>query len=207
MGAPTDDAAVPDHLRAGEPGLAPSVAGSVGWPVPVGFSLGLASAALVLAIATAVVTIADGDLFIISLVPGLLAAALIGGVVAVRRAGHPMGTLLCAYGLAGAVCVAAFAYARLAVVHSPRWPPFGVPVMWMTSWDFAPSNCFGALVFVGLPARSPVVAAVAARSVGSGDLRRPGDGGKCLRSGEYGFLVRRPAESVCGPGAGVRDNS
>ena len=99
-----------------------------------------------LAIATVVVTIADGDLFIISLVPGLLAAALIGGVVAVRRAGHPMGTLLCAYGLVGAVCVAAFAYARLAVVHSPRWPPFGVPVMWMTSWDFAPSNCFGALV-------------------------------------------------------------
>jgi signal transduction histidine kinase len=93
-----------------------------------------------------VVTIADGDLFIISLVPGLLAAALTGGVVAIRRPGHPMGLLLCAYGLAGAVCVAAFAYGRLAIAHPPGSVPLGVPVMWLTSWDYAPSNCFGALV-------------------------------------------------------------
>ena len=57
-----------------------------------------------------------------------------------------MGVLLCGYGLAAAVCVAAFAYARAAVVHFPGSLPSGVPVMWMTSWDYAPAQCLGALV-------------------------------------------------------------
>jgi signal transduction histidine kinase len=124
----------------------PQSAGSVRWPVSAGFSWGLASAALALAIATVVITAADGDLFVILLVPGVLAAALMGGLVAARRPGHPMGALLWAYGLAYAVCVAMFAYARAAVVHFPGSLPFGVPVMWMTSWDYVPAQCLGALV-------------------------------------------------------------
>ena len=39
-----------------------------------------------------------------------------------------------------------FAYARAAVVHFPGSLPFGVPVMWMTSWDYVPAQCLGALV-------------------------------------------------------------
>jgi len=57
-----------------------------------------------------------------------------------------MGTLPCAYGLASAVCVATFAYARAAVVHFPGLQPFGVHVMWMTSWDYGLTECLGALV-------------------------------------------------------------
>jgi signal transduction histidine kinase len=142
----THGAADRDHLRAGDQGWSPLSVRSVRWPVSAGCSWGLASAALALGIATVVIAVADGELFIISLVPGSLAAALMGGLVAVRRPGHPMGTLLSAYGLAYAACVAVFAYARAAVVHYPGSLPFGVPVMWMTSWDYVPAQCLGALV-------------------------------------------------------------
>ena len=98
--------------------------------------------------ATVVLAVADGDVFII---PGLLAvisAALMGGLVAVRRPGQPIGTLLCAFGLAGAACDAAFAYGHAAVVHFPGRLPYGVPIMWVTSWDYVPAI---ALLLLVLP--------------------------------------------------------
>ena len=146
MGELTRDAA--GQLHVGEPGRSPPPVRSVRWPGSAGFCWGLASAALVLAVATVVIAVVDGDLFMISLLPGALAAALMGVLVAVRRPGHPMGALLCGYGLASTVCVAAFAYARAAVVHFPGLLPFGTPVMWMTSWDYAPSNCLGGLILL-----------------------------------------------------------
>jgi signal transduction histidine kinase len=85
-----------------------------------------------------VLAVADGDVFII---PGLLAvvtAALMGGLVAVRRPGESMGTLLCAFGLAGAACAAVAAYARAAEFHFSGSLPYGVPMMWATSWDYVP---------------------------------------------------------------------
>jgi signal transduction histidine kinase len=134
------------QLRASELGRSPSPVRSVRWPVSAGFCWILASAALALVIATVVITAADGDLFLIPLVPVVLAAALIGVLVAVRRPGHPMGTLLCVYGLASAACIVTLAYARAAVVHFPGSLPFGVPVLWMTSWDYLPSGFLGALI-------------------------------------------------------------
>ena len=92
VGTMTPDAA--DQLRTGAVGRSPSPVRSVRWPVSAGLCTGLASAAIALVIATVVITTADGDLFLISLVPVVLAAALIGVLVAVRRPGHPMGTLL-----------------------------------------------------------------------------------------------------------------
>ena len=145
VGALTRDANARE-LRAGELGGRSPSAGSGRWLVSVGFSWGLASAALALAIATVVIAIADGDLFMISLVPGPVAAAMMGGLVAARRPGHPMGTLLCAYGLTCAVCDGAFAYARAAVVHFPGSLPFGTPMMWATSWDYVPAVTVGALI-------------------------------------------------------------
>ena len=146
VGALTHDAAVPDHLRVGELGQAPSPTAAGRWPVSVGFSWGLAALALALAITTVAIAVADSDVFIISLVPGPVSAALMGGLVSVRRPGQPMGTLLCVYGLSGAVCGAAFAYARAAVVHLPGSLPFGVPAMWMTSWDYVPAVAIQPLV-------------------------------------------------------------
>ena len=136
MGAPTRDTA--DKLRLGEPGRSPRSARPAWWPTSAGFCWGLAAAALALTIAMVVIAVADGDFFIVPLVPGLLAAALIGGVVAARRPGHPMGTLLCGYGLVAAVAVADFAYAHAAAVHFAGSLPFGVPAMWIGSWDFVP---------------------------------------------------------------------
>ena len=117
-----------------------------GWPVPVGLSVGLASAAAALTVATVVLTVADGEVFITSLVPGALGAAMMGGLVAVRRPGHPMGTLLCALALAEAVSNGAFAYAHAAVARFPDLLPFGKPMMWMTSWDYAPALGLGVLI-------------------------------------------------------------
>ena len=145
MGAPTT-AAVPDHLRAGELGQAPSPAGPVRWPVSVGFSWGLAALALALIIATTVIAVADGDVLIILLVPGQLAATLMGGLVAVRRPGQPMGMLLCAYGISGAVCASIFAYAHAAIVHFPGSLPAGRATMWITSWDYVLPITLQALV-------------------------------------------------------------
>jgi two-component system, NarL family, sensor kinase len=118
----------------------------VRWPVSVGFCWSLASAALALTVAVLVIAVSDGDLFFIALVPGVLTAALMGCLVGVRRLGHPMGALLSAFGLAGAACMTAFAYARAAVIHFPASLPFGVPMMWATSWDYALPYCMGAFV-------------------------------------------------------------
>jgi two-component system, NarL family, sensor kinase len=146
MEAVTRVVAVPDHLWAGELGRAPSSSGSVRWPVSAGFSWALASVALVLAIAMVVMAVADGDVFVIALVPGPAAAALIGGLVAVRSPGQPMGTLLCAFGLAGAACSAAFEYAHAAVGHFAGSLPAGTPMMWVTSWDWVPVIAFQVLI-------------------------------------------------------------
>jgi two-component system NarL family sensor kinase len=130
--------AAADHL--GTRGLSGAQAPtrSVPWWVSVKFSWSLALAALVLVAVTVVLAVADGNVFMI---PGLLAvvtAALMGGLVAVRRPGEPIGTLLCGFGLAGGVCVAAFVYARAAVVHIRGSLPYGGPMMWATSWDYVP---------------------------------------------------------------------
>ena len=96
--------------------------------------------------ATVVMTVADGDLVIISLVPGVVGAALMGGLVAARRPGHPMGPLLCAIALADAVCDGTFAYAHAAMVRFPGALPFGVPMMWLSAWDYVPAISLGVLV-------------------------------------------------------------
>ena len=90
--APTYDAAVPD-LRAGERDRGPPSAALVRWPVSVGFFWSLATTALLLVITTVVVTVADGDLFIIWLVPGLIGAAMMGSLVTARRPARPMATM------------------------------------------------------------------------------------------------------------------
>src|SRR5215469_13118419 len=111
-----------------------------------GFAVGLASASVALAVATTVIAIADGDLFIVALVPGALGAATMGGLVAARRPGHPMGVLLGAIALTAAVCDVTFAYGRAAVLHLPGSLPGGQSVMWLSSWDFVPPVCLTILV-------------------------------------------------------------
>jgi signal transduction histidine kinase len=122
-------------------------AGAFCWMTTPGFAFGLASASVALAVATTVIAIADGDLFIIvALVPGALGAATMGGLVAVRRPGHPMGLLLGAIALTAALCDLTVAYGRAAILHFPGSLPGGQPVMWLNSWDFVPAECFTVLV-------------------------------------------------------------
>jgi signal transduction histidine kinase len=99
----------------------------------------LVCTSLVLAAATAVTAIADGDLFMLALLPGPIVAAAMGGLVTTRQPGHRVGTLLCAFGAVGGVNNAMFAYARAAVVHFPGTLPFGEIALWTVNWDFLPT--------------------------------------------------------------------
>ncbi len=131
-----------DHLPVGEPNHARRRAAWVLWLLSARFCWGLAVAALLLSLAAVGIAATDGDLFLIPLVPSTVAAALIGGLVASRRPGHPVGVLLSGFGFTGAVCLWVDAYARAAVVGFPRSLPFARPVMWMTAWDYvAPFAC------------------------------------------------------------------
>jgi len=104
-------------------------------------------AALVLLTVTTALAIADGDVFILAFIPGAAVSAVLGGLIAVRRPGHPIGTLLCASALASAQSDCVFAYARAAVVHHPGALPFGTQAMWLAGWDFVPAATLAALVF------------------------------------------------------------
>jgi signal transduction histidine kinase len=140
------DATIPDYLQADDPGPVPPATRLARWPVSARFSWSLAAAALALAVVTMAIAIADGNWFILAILPGPMGATCMGGLVAVRRPGQPMGTLLCAYGLSGTACSGAAAYALAAVAHSPAWLPAGKPMMWVTSWDWVPAITFQVLV-------------------------------------------------------------
>jgi hypothetical protein len=112
----TPDVTGSDQLPAGEPGDTQGPAGSVKWLLSARFCWGLAAATLLVSLASIGIAAADGDLFLIVLVPSPLAAALMGGLVASRRPGHLMGVLLAGYAFIGMVNNLVFAYARAAVV-------------------------------------------------------------------------------------------
>jgi len=137
----TPAVAIPGPPGTPGPARRPPAGGQARRTVPAAVSWVLASAALTLAVATVVICAVDGDLFIISLVPGSIGAATMGGLVVARRPGHRMGPLLCAIALADAISEATFGYARAAVVHDPGGLPFGVPAMWATSWDYVLAEC------------------------------------------------------------------
>jgi two-component system NarL family sensor kinase len=101
--------------------------------------------ATIVALAAAVLAALGRDVSLF-LLPEPLAFAGIGCVLLVRRPGHPMGPLLCLIGLADAISVVPFAYARYTVVHSPRALPFGTAMLWMSTWDFAPGTSLVGLV-------------------------------------------------------------
>jgi len=138
----TPDVIGSDRLPAGEPSQAQRPAGSCRWLLSARFCWWLAVATLLLCLASIGIAAADGDLFLILLVPGSLVAAPMGGLVASRRPGHLMGVVLAGYGVTGAACLLVMAYARAAVVRFPGSLPFARPAMWMTAWDSIPAFAF-----------------------------------------------------------------
>jgi signal transduction histidine kinase len=139
------------QLPAGEPSHAQRPAGSLRWLLSARFCWGLAVTALLLSLAVTVIAAADGDLFLIPLVPNVLAAALMGGLVASRRPGHLMGVLLGGFGFTAAVDLLAFTYARAAMVRFPGSLPFARPLMWVTAWDYVPPFTFVLLLVLVFP--------------------------------------------------------
>src|SRR5690348_3798306 len=136
----------PDDLPAGALIHGHRPAGSIRWLLSARFCWSLSIVALLLNMATVGIAVADGDLFMILCVSGLLAETLICALVASHRPGHPMGVLLCSYVFTAAAALWAFAYARAAVVHFPGVLPFGRQVLWATGWDFAPVFALAALI-------------------------------------------------------------
>lgn len=120
--------------------------GQARWRFSLRFTWALGAAALVLLTATAVLAIADGDAYILVLIPGTAVSAVFGGLIALRRPGHPIGTLLCASALAGAISDWVFCYAHAAVIRYPGALPFGTQAMWMAAWDYVPAVALGTLL-------------------------------------------------------------
>ena len=129
-------------MPAGEPGQARRPTGSLRWVLSARFCWGLGGATLLLNLTSTGIVAADGDLFLLPLVPVAPIAALMGAMVASRRGGHPMGVLLVGYAFTGAVALLGDAYGRAAVVDFPGALPFATPAMWMTAWTFIPSFAF-----------------------------------------------------------------
>jgi signal transduction histidine kinase len=94
--------------------------------------------ATVLAFATAALAVAGHDVSAF-LVPGILGFAWMGWVLLAKRPGHPMGPLLCLIGLVNAVSDLVFAYARYGLVHAPGALPTATPMLWVSTWDYAPA--------------------------------------------------------------------
>ena len=151
MGAPPEQATVPGQLspppvREGRRSRWGQPARGLRLLTTKGCALGILAMSAALAAATIAITVTDGDLFIVALLPGALGATVMGALVAVRRPGHPMGLLLGAIGLGGVFCVVIFAYGRAAVLHFPGTLPAGTPAMWLTSWDYVPVECLTVMV-------------------------------------------------------------
>ncbi len=95
--------------------------------------------------AAAVLAIMGHDVAIF-LVPGVLGYAWMGCVLLARRPGHPMGPLLVLIGLATAISVLPFAYARYTLVHAPGSLPFGKAMLWANTWAYAVPTSLGGFV-------------------------------------------------------------
>jgi two-component system, NarL family, sensor kinase len=115
------------------------------WLTPAGLAWAAALVATVLGFAAAVLAIAGHDVSLF-LVPAVLGYSGMGCVLLARRPGHPMGPLLCLIGLADAITVVPFAYARYTLVHAPGALPFGTAMLWVNTWAYAPATSLGGLI-------------------------------------------------------------
>jgi two-component system NarL family sensor kinase len=140
-----------DRLPEGGPGQARGRGGSPGWLFSARLCWGLAGTALLLSLAIIGIAVADGDLFLIPLIPTPLVAGLMGGLVASRRPGHRMGLLLAGYSFVSAVDMLTFAYGRAAVVAFPGALPFGRAAMWLSAWDYVPDITLGLVLPLVFP--------------------------------------------------------
>ena len=123
----------------------PLPAGLARWPTQVGLAWVSAVLATVITFGTAVLAVLGRDVSLF-LFPQALAFSWMGCVLLAKRPGHPMGPLLCLIGLADAVSMVPFAYARYTLVHSPGSLPFGTAMLWMNTWAFAPATSLVGLV-------------------------------------------------------------
>jgi signal transduction histidine kinase len=57
-----------------------------------------------------------------------------------------MGPLLCLIGLADAIGVLNYAYARYTLVHAPGSLPFGTTALWMETWVYLPASSLGGII-------------------------------------------------------------
>jgi two-component system NarL family sensor kinase len=112
-----------------------------------GLAWAAAALTMVLTLSGAVLAVLGRDVSIL-LFPAPFTYAWVGGVLLARRAGHPMGPLLCLIGLAIAFSTANYAYVRYTLVHSPGSLPFGTAALWVNTWAYAPATSLGGMVLL-----------------------------------------------------------
>jgi two-component system, NarL family, sensor kinase len=117
------------------------------WPTVAGLSWAAAALAAVLTLSGAVLAVRGRDVSVF-LLPAPLVYAWMGCVLLARRAGHPMGPLLCLVGLADAFATVPYTYVRYALVHSPGSLPFSTAALWVNTWAYAPATSVGGMVLL-----------------------------------------------------------
>ncbi len=115
------------------------------WLTRAGLAWAVALVATIMGFAAAVLAAMGHDVSIF-LVPGVLGYSWMGCVLLARRPGHPMGPLLVLIGLATAISVLPFAYARYTLVHAPGSLPFGNVALWANTWAYAAPTSLGGFV-------------------------------------------------------------
>jgi two-component system, NarL family, sensor kinase len=117
---------------------------SARWLTLTGLSWAAAAAATALCLGIVILAALGHDLDAWP-VPTALGFAWMGAVLLARRPGHPMGPLLCLIGLTSAIDGAVFAYTRYTIAH-PGSLPFGTPMLWANTWEYAPALSLTGLV-------------------------------------------------------------
>jgi hypothetical protein len=128
-----------------EPSAGTHPAGRPVVPTPVGergaahLAWALTTMSALLLVLAVVLLVLNRDLGVRALSPHLLLVpgfAVVGLVLAVRRAGHAIGWLFVAIGLVAAVHAFAFEYAVRALTTAPGSLPAARWLAWVTSWTF-----------------------------------------------------------------------
>ena len=135
----------PDPADRDAKGMSPSLlersaqARRAGGLTPAALLWAAAVLVTILAFATAALAIPNRDVSAL-FIPSELGWAWMGCLLLARRPGHLIGPLLYLIGLAVAVTVIPFAYARYTLVRSPGSLPFATAMLWMNTWDWVPAT-------------------------------------------------------------------
>ena len=124
-----------------------------------------------------------GRLFFVLITALIVAASVVGGLVATRQPANPIGWILCGFGAFMGFAALAAGYAQAAPDDAAHG--LGQAATWFANWSFAALTALAVLRPAALPRRPAAVAALALRRSGAAASRR-----RCSRSARRSIPAR-----------------